>query len=79
MELKAIVREASDALVANHVDRLQSLCTAAEQMPSRHTPANLAEYAALLSVLRRQVLAARSNIVLRQRLLGIHTEAPWVP
>ncbi len=74
-----ILQQASQALSRNRADTLERLCAEAEQTVWSPTPANLAEYAALLTVLRRQVLAARSNLILRQRLLAQRTEVPWAP
>ncbi len=72
-----ILQQASHALSHNDADTLEQLC--AEAGACSPIPANLAEYTALLAVLRRQVLAARANIVLRHRLLAHHLELPWAP
>ena len=75
--MTSILQQASHALSRNDADTLEQLCVEAKKCGA--IPSNLAEYTALLDVLRRQVLAARSNIVLRHRLLRQHQELPWAP
>ena len=75
--MTSILQRASHALSLNDAETLERLW--AEAGTCAPIPANLAEYTALLAVLRRQVLAARANIVLRHRLLAQHLEVPWAP
>ncbi len=80
--MTSILQQASLALSHNDAETLEHLCAEAGKCTADAT--NLAEYTALLTILRRQLLAARANIVLRHRLLAQHPlaqrlEMPWAP
>ena len=73
--MQALLTQASNALSRNDSVALEALCAQALTA----APANTAASQQALLVLQRQVLAARSNLVLRQRLLAVRTggAAPW--
>lgn len=83
--MHALLTQASDALSRNDAEALEQLCTQATKALSSDPPATEAEriaYTNALLVFQRQVLAARGNLVLRQRLLAAHHPAgaaPWAP
>ena len=70
--------QASDALSRNDAEALETLC--AQAVALRSEPLSAAEvgaperaaYAQALLCFQRQVLAARSNLTLRQRMLAAH-------
>ncbi len=77
-----LLTQASDALSRNDADALEQLCTSIPGVEAPATEAERVAYLNALLVFQRQVLAARSNLVLRQRLLAAHHPAgaaPWAP
>lgn len=78
--MHTLLTQASDALSRNDPEALESLC--AQAAAAARAPASLDEraaFAAAMFVFRRQVLSARSNLILRERLLAAHAGggAPW--
>lgn len=88
-QLVQAAREASDALARNNADRLEEMCAFAIYSMQKHairTSDSLShdERSAMsiaVMAFQRQVLAARANIILRERLFASHQKesAPWAP
>ena len=87
--MQNLLLQASDALSRNDAEALEALCEQAASALHRQPGADptgesgtaeRAAYAQALLCFQRQVIAARSNLTLRQRLLSAHAPgaAPWV-
>ncbi len=76
------IQQASDALAANDADTLEAFIANTPAAAENLSDDEKAACRQALLVFRRQVLAARGNIILRQRLLAARTpqqESPWAP
>lgn len=77
----ALLTQASQAMIQNDAATLEDLCVQASSVASPTAPLSERERAALASAMigfQRQVLAARSNLTVRRRLLDNAREAsPW--
>lgn len=78
--MHTLLTQASDALSRNDFEALESLC--AQAGAAAHAQVSTEDRAALaaaLLVFKRQVLSARSNLILRERLLATHAGGgtPW--
>ncbi len=79
--MTTLLAQASDALIRNDAVALEKLCAEAETVltAAPHPADGRAALAHALLVFRRQVLAARGQVILRRRFSAAHTspEGPW--
>ena len=79
--MTTLLAQASDALIRNDAAALENLCAQAETIftAGPHPADGRSAFAHALLVFRRQVIAARGQVILRQRFSAAHAspEGPW--